>query len=394
MFSAAILRILAFVVTIWILVSTPACQQHEGSPLKSKSEDVAIELSDPIDKKTTAAAIVHKQTTSIDTVTPHATGICLAEIIERKQVDLRAGDGPLYVEFKLKILRSSGSVHEQLDVVLYHQGGHGPPSMHPRKKTIVTFPSEETLVGKRFWLAFSSKYDFGIPTNPRNLIGAWPEEDTVVAEVFAEAIRADRFQWQPQYDSETGLVFEHTSQSENGTWKLRVQRDNKVLWEKTVPGLKTANYFELGYYGSYEGFPSSQPSIEKILIAPSLVKLETDNEFKIEAGDYHINTGFDPVQGHRLAVWIYQSLGGDRFSEVVFFDYDPENGNLISEDRFELQNSGGKRMGASNENWRRKTSRKFDRTNGNVTSQRVFRFEESHAHTPSGYVPVRNDESP
>ena len=93
-----------------LLVLVGCCEQQVG-------------MTGPPQEKTPAT---DEKAATIEELAPHASGICLAEVVDIAQHDERAGDGNLYDLIKLKMLRQSGLVNDTI-IVVKKYGGLRPP---------------------------------------------------------------------------------------------------------------------------------------------------------------------------------------------------------------------------------------------------------------------------
>jgi hypothetical protein len=156
---------------------------------------------------------------------------------------------------------------------------------------------------------------------------------------------------------------------------VRVENRGKLLWNKDLPGTKLEGYLAWGLWETTGNtFPRRLPPCEKLLMARTETRLEASNEFGLDAGLYHITTGFDPETGVRWAAWV--SLPQSPQIDLVHREYDTPTGKTKREDRFETLRTGGKAVGARSDEWIRKTSRTFDPATGKVTGEQVFRYDQ------------------
>ena len=296
--------------------------------------------------------------------------------------DGRPADGNLYDLVRLKILRQSGMIGDTVTVVKAY-GGLRPPGAQPNKMPRPVLPGD-LKQGRRYWLAFGS-------TSPSfnqwvSVIKFWPEDAPAAAKRLDQAIKDDLFVWNPQYDPQTGLVCGHRIDSKK-QWRLRVEKDGKVLWQKTVPGTMAHRSESWGLWtGGRDGFPAKMPACGKIMIAETAVPLESGNEFGLSADTYYVCTGYDPETGQRLAAWVSRYQQGQ--VDLVHREYDPKTGHPRRETCFETLDSGGLKAGAEAEKWWRKTVRTFDPDTGKATSEETFRYD-GHADAEHRWVKVR-----
>ena len=306
----------------------------------------------------------------LDELAPHASGIALVEVVEAKAYDQRPADGNAGVEFKFKLIRGSGEFRDSVHVITEY-GGLRPPGSKPPPS--VPLRAESLKKGARYWIAFASEPMSLTSDYNQGIIAAWPEKEPKVAEVLETAVKNDVLRWQPQYDPDTHLTYGHLSAEKH--WLARVEKDDKLLWEREIPGKKTDGYFAWGLWDNTgNDFPSKMPPCKKLLVALTSTELPKDNEYGLPAGRYYVNTGYDPESGKRYAAWV--SLAQTSSVELVHREYVPDSGKVKREDRFEFPKTGGKAVGAKTEAWYKKTSRVFDIATGKVTTEEVFRHDQ------------------
>src|SRR5262249_12646863 len=139
----------------------------------------------------------------------------------------------------------------------------------------------------------------------QGVINFWPQDTPRIAKVMEEAIRNDRYHWKPQYDPRTGLTYGHVIEADKKQWRVRVEKQGQVLWEKVVPGKKIERGFSWGLWDNgYKGLPTDMPRCGHILVAETGQRLEPQNEYGLPAGTYYVNTAYDPETGQRAAAWV------------------------------------------------------------------------------------------
>lgn len=308
----------------------------------------------------------------VDDFAPRAAGIALVEVAAIEEYDARPMDGEAGVRFKLKLIRGSGDVPATVTVITAY-GGLRPDGSEPKPAK----PSGPVTVdalkkGQRYWFAFASNHEW--EKYKQGVIGFWPETDAK-AEALEVAIKADAYRWHPQYDSQTNLAYGHIL--EKGKWRVRAQRDERVLWEHEIPGTKVDSYASWGLSNSTGGeLTVEMPKSGKLLMAETSARLEKDNEFQLAAGTYWVRTGFDPETGKRLAAWVRRP----QHSHVGLVNraYDPGTGKPKREQRFDFPQTGGKAVGSKTDAWYRKIERTFDAT-GELTKEETFRYDQEQA---------------
>jgi hypothetical protein len=303
---------------------------------------------------------------------PNASGVALAEVVEVKPFDERPGDGNAGVRFKLKLIRGSGHFQDTVAVETAF-GGLRPPGDVP--KPSAPLKANSLKKGGRFWFAFASSHEW--EKHNQGVIGFWPENDSIVAEILEATVKKDVLKWSPQYDPELKLSYGHIIEKDR--FRVRVEKAGQVIWEQEIAGKMIGPEFAFGLTGAHgfpETIPAKLPASGRILCVKSLTNLAKDNEYELPAGKYSIEYGFDPESGKRYAVWLTLHLvktGG--IVDALHREYDPVLGKPKRDDRFEDLKSGGNRVGAKTEAWFRKVSRTFDPATGNVTSEEIYWFD-------------------
>ena len=305
---------------------------------------------------------------TLDTLTPHASGIALVEVAEVTEYDARPMDGNKGVRFKLKRVRGTGYFADAVSVTTAF-GGLRPPGSVP--KPSAPLKSDSLKKGARCWLAFSSRHDYA---HNQRVIGFWPEKDSA-AEVLEAAIKDDVLRWHPQYIPDLKLSYGHVVEKDG--WRVRGERDGKVLWEKALPGKPLDDY----HFGLFQGtggtFKVPMPKGGHILFTESDARLGADNEFGLPEGPYYVNSGFDPETGKRHATWVRVAQGPS--VAVMNRAYDLDTGKPTRDERFDRPKAGGKAAGAKTEEWWRKVERTYDAA-GKVTREEAFWYDESAEH--------------
>ncbi|MBI2804981.1 MAG: hypothetical protein HYX68_08370 [Planctomycetes bacterium] len=82
--------------------------------------------------------------------------------------------------------------------------------------------------GERYWVAFASPYEW--KRCPQGAVQSWPEKDA--PKLMEEAVRADYYAHRPFFDPDSGFTFSHRSAQNQKSWRVRMERDGKLLWER------------------------------------------------------------------------------------------------------------------------------------------------------------------
>ncbi|MFO0976790.1 MAG: hypothetical protein U0996_10355 [Planctomycetaceae bacterium] len=297
-------------------------------------------------------------------VAPQAAGVALVEVLEASEFDYRPGDGNKGVRFSVKKIKGTGDFLKELQVVTEY-GGLRAPNSKPQPS--LPLKPDSLVVGERYWIAFASQYD---DRYNQRVIAFWPEDDAV-AKTLEAAAQNDVLKWKPQYIPRLNVSYGHLI--EDGTWKVRGEKDGKVVWEHTLTG-KPLDSYNFGLFESTGGsFEVAMPACRQILFTESDTKLDEGNEFGLPPGPYYINHGFDPISGTRHGTWIRRAQAGS--VEVLNRRYDLTTGKPAGEAEYDFPQTGGLAVGASAERWWRKRERDFD-ANGKVTSEVTYYYDE------------------
>ncbi len=157
---------------------------------------------------------------------PHACGVALATVDSLRRVDLRTGDGPLFMELNLKIEKSSGLVEIPPRVTVAH-GGHPGPTLGTEliDEAIPGWNIDlKPATGGRYWFVFLA-FDALSPM----LVQVRPVNDPDVEQVFHAAIEKDALKWKPVYCRELNAQLEHRAVTPE-RWKVRVSREGTLRW--------------------------------------------------------------------------------------------------------------------------------------------------------------------
>lgn len=300
---------------------------------------------------------------------PYAAGVCLVEVVRVTELIPSVSEGLVGVNVKLRIVRGSGAIREDLCIT---KAADDPLAPAPAGKPKSPLAPNSLKKGHRYWIAFASDED--TDKYPQGVIAFWPENDPKMAKLLRAATRTDHYKWHPQYDPKTGLTYGHLDEPAKRQWRLRVEKKRTILWEKVIPGTKSEGYFSWGLWDNgYCGFPTEMPRCGKFLLAETAQALAKDNEFALPAGTYLVATAYEPETGRRLAAWVSRHHAGR--VDVVHRDYEAKTGKLRCDVRFDWPTKGGRAVGAAEEKWWRKVVRTFDPATGRLRSEEVFRYD-------------------
>jgi hypothetical protein len=255
---------------------------------------------------------------------------------------------------------------------------HGPVSPGTFKK------------GARYWVAFSSYHDQ--VRYPQGIIKVWPDGEA--PKLLDEAIRGDHYAPRPQYDPESGLTFSHRAAAAGqGGWKVRMERDGKLLWEAELPGTKFGsgplegdwNILHRDNWSSGLRHAGENRS-GRFLLAETSSRLEPANGYRLPAGKYRLTFALDADSGKTAAVWVSQPDRGPTSTPLVIHYLDLKTGSVRREERYDLLETGGLAAGAKEERWFRKLVRIYAPGTSEPTAEQVFRW--TGLPQGNGYAPV------
>ena len=233
---------------------------------------------------------------------------------------------------KFEILKSTGVTFEEqffVTGIVYAGNFKGKKDETFHKAAI---DSASLKVGDRYWVAFVASADTlnndnGV--NPYNVLLAKPESDKDASGLFEDAIEKDKFKWRPHHFGKRGLSAGHLVTAKD-QWKIRVWKEGKLVWEKSIPGSPGCFDSKLDerYFWRYEQGPSSFPRTKSQLFAAttSNVRLDDENEYGLPKGTYCLKNYFDAYSGAIKKVEISLKRG-DRVRDVREYWYS-ENGKL------------------------------------------------------------------
>ena len=321
----------------------------------------------------------------LEQLAPHAAGLAQVEVLDMKEIDDRAGCGPLYIDVRLRLLQRSGATRDSIHIILDPGGNPGNPNFKPFGPVM---PNTFTK-GQRYWVAFSPSYiEFDLW--PQKVVRCWPDKSG--PEVLSEAIRADYYSHRPQYDPRSGFTHSFISDQEARFWRVRLSRDGNSRWEVKLPGKKFRGIYdgELRLYHR-DDWPHGLGHADDnrsnwFLLAETQKRLETANRFQLPPEDYRMIYALDADSGKIASIRISLMRLSPMATPSVVQYFDLNVGGLEREERFDLLPHGGVAVGAEKERWYRKVVRTIDPKSGKISNERVFR----HTSGPGGskFVPL------
>jgi hypothetical protein len=168
-------------------------------------------------------------------VLSRASAVALAEVVSVSEYNGQPHDGPLEHVVKLRIVKSSGEPPAKIDIIIAWEarGGRSEPATKPQAPARVPLFPNPLIVGQRYWFAWSSVHEMN--KFPNHII-AWWIEDAAPVKALEDALRTDRYQWQPQYEPTTGRRYGHSFDEKANATSVRVWINDKLLWERTLSG--------------------------------------------------------------------------------------------------------------------------------------------------------------
>lgn len=317
----------------------------------------------------------------LEKLAPRAAGVAQVEVVEVKEVDGRPMDGPLSVDVRLRILRGTGVTPTYVGIIKA-LGGHQPRNTPPFKPYgPVKFDTFKK--GERYWVAFSSPYDS--KRCPQGVVNSWPDKDA--PKDLKEAVRTDYYVHRPLYDPESGLTFSYRAANDKKSWRVRMERDGKLLWEVDLPGEKYQDaYAEWRFLNRSQvpddvEYAKDNPS-GLFLFAETAHQLKDGNSYQLPAGKHRLRYALNADNGKTATIWVSRFDRSPASTPSVVQAFDPKTGRMRREERYDLLENGGLAAGAKEEQWLRKVVRTYDPKSGKLKAEEVFRGE------GSTYVPV------
>lgn len=248
---------------------------------------------------------------AVGKVAPNAQGLWLVEVAKAESYDERGGDGNLGLRVKLRPVKGTGKFVDTLHIVTEY-GGLQQPGTPPAKPPTFLKPSTFQLK-KQYWIAFASLYQR--ERHPQGVVGYWKKGDPKVEDLFGAAVKEDVLDWSPIYDPRTEITYGRravaTAEGTEPAWQLRLEREGKELWKKTIPGVMCDRYrsWVIDHYAR-TNYPDLVQESGVLLLAETLTTLPKDNEFGLPAGKVYLRTIYDPDTGKRLCTRIRASRPG------------------------------------------------------------------------------------
>ena len=263
---------------------------------------------------------------SINKLAPNASGVCLAEVVSIVPYDQRPSDGDKGFKVTLRPIQSSGQFNDKIYIITEYGGYPAPGSILEPPNNLIK--PDSLTAGKQYWFAFASRHDY--KNRPQSVIGFWPASDTKVSKSMQSAIQNNVYRWNPQFDPKTQLTYGRI-QSSKQDWEIRVNKGEKVLWKKTVPGTMSTRSFSWTLDGYAKvNFPDvAKTSCGKLLVTETATHLRPDNEYGLPVGAVYLRTAFDPETGKRL----HDQISRHQAPQVTLLTrtYNPTTGEVEKE---------------------------------------------------------------
>jgi hypothetical protein len=315
----------------------------------------------------------------LEKLAPRASGVAQVEVVDVKDRDARGMDGPLYTQIDFRILKGTGLTPDKIYVTLA-PGGAAPPNEPPFKQ-YGPVKSDTFKKGERYWVAFASPWDG--KRYPQGVIQSWPNKDG--PKVLDDAIRSDHYAHQPIYYATVGLTYSYRVNKDKKSWRARVERDGKLLWEVDLPGEKQKGaewrFLNRSQLPADFGYAKENPS-GVFLFAETEHHLEAGNDHQLPAGKYRLRYALNADNGKTAAISISRFGVSPESSPSLVQCFDPMTGKVRREERYDVLEKGGLAVGSKTEAWWRKTVRTYDAETGKVVSEQVLRL------STSTYVPI------
>ena len=234
---------------------------------------------------------------AISKLAPNASGVCLANVVSIVPYDHRPSDGNKGFKVTLRQISGSGQFNDTIHIITEH-GGHTESGIKPELPNNLISP-DSLVTGQQYWFAFASKHD--VAKHPQAVIGFWPASDQEVSQSMQGAIHNNVYRWDPQFDPATQLSYGRMKSSKT-TWDIRVTKDEKVLWKKTVRGWMSSRSLSwtLDQYAK-TNFPDvATTSCGKLLVVETQTHMAEENEYGLPTGTVYLRTAYDPETGKRL----------------------------------------------------------------------------------------------
>lgn len=330
---------------------------------------------------------VAKPTAEMQKLAPGASGLALVLVTEMKIVDERPNDGSLMLVVSLKLLKSTGTTRDTI-YIIKEPGGTSPNRRPGPYQPVGPVKTDTFTLGKKYWVAFASNY----PDEklPQRVVKVWPENEA--PKELAEAIKADEYVRRPMTDPRNGFTHGWLPDPENNRWNIRMEKEGKRLWERSLPGEKFggndpySGQWSLLHLDQWHSglLDAERTKSNWYLFAETLTELNKDNPYQRPAGKYRIVYILEAETGKTVSVRVSRPDSAD--ANVVHF-YEINTGKIRREERYDYMETGGKAMGADKEGWLRKLTRQYDLATGKLLLEETFR----HASTPKGsmFVPVK-----
>jgi hypothetical protein len=304
-----------------------------------------------------------------------AAGVALIEVKELKEIDDRPRDGDLYVKVTLSPIKSSGMFMSSLHITK-EEGGERPPEGSIKISPYVAPLKHNSLEeGKRYWIVFASGLDH--ERYHQGVVAFWPADTPQVSKALEEAIEKDLYLWKPQLDRIVGLTVGYLLEPDRNRWRIRVSKENKVLWEKIVEGSNKdwRPWFRAVAGGELAGAP--QPAL--VLDVQTIRNIAPDKETGQPGA---------PVEG--AMEYLFEAETGRLLLETLGSEGTPhwrrsyalETGRLVALEIFTMQLLEGP---PKDEDLRRE-SRTYDKNTGELTGTKFYHY--GHTERGGTWIPI------
>ena len=310
-----------------------------------------------------------------------ADGVCLAKVVRIVEKNEMPSDGDHFQEVWIEPIHSSGRIPDWIRVIIQHGGNMPLESIQELSESMKTrLINEQSLQpNQRHWFLFSDDYDSS--KYPYRVAGWWPHRSDTVPRAIIDAIEDDQLREARIWDPTLDLLAIWQSQLPTSSISIRsANSDNQTMvpLQLSVQGeIQEVHFYHQPF--SYEmRWPESADM--HVIHIETRRTFSASNDYNLPPTTYRVNLAFDPTNGKRIAEWI--AADQEIWLMKAFRQFNPENGKLTQEIRFELLEQGGLEAGADTDHWYRKTLTVYD--DAGDTSVRTYR----HEYIKTGAEPV------
>jgi hypothetical protein len=181
----------------------------------------------------------------------------------------------------------------------------------------------------------------------------------------------------PAYNPNDGLVLEHLVKNKV-SWEVRVKRDQKILWQRTINGRPSE--LRIGFEPSgreYNDGTMGSPS--GLVVIHTTTEITADNRYRIPGDTYKFSFYFEGATGKLRKVDIDRV--GRGYKKVLTQEFDRNRGNIVIDDRYHFQESPSGQFTLTRD------FREYDPVFLDLIERRLFTYGEREGQT-KGWVEV------